>query len=111
MVLFFPLPPPRTAWHNKDTFSKPQADRLLEMGFQDEVNEIVKNCPKGRQTMLFSATMTDEVDDLVSLSLHEPVRLFIARNTEIASNLVQEFVRIRQTREVDRDAFLLGVLL
>lgn len=44
----------------------------------------------------------------MGLSLHEPVRLFVDKNTETAANLVQEFVRIRQTREQDRDAFLLG---
>lgn len=38
-----------------------EADRMLEIGFNDELEEIVKMCPKGRQTMLFSATMTDTV--------------------------------------------------
>jgi ABC-type Na+ transport system ATPase subunit NatA len=38
-----------------------EADRLLEMGFIDEVREVVRACPKGRQTMLFSATLTDQV--------------------------------------------------
>jgi hypothetical protein len=35
-----------------------EADRLLEMGFEAEVSEVVRLCPIGRQTMLFSATMT-----------------------------------------------------
>eukprot|EP00123_Amoebidium_parasiticum_P017680 comp23942_c6_seq1/m.42330 comp23942_c6_seq1/g.42330 ORF comp23942_c6_seq1/g.42330 comp23942_c6_seq1/m.42330 type:complete len:839 (-) comp23942_c6_seq1:320-2836(-) len=87
-----------------------EADRLLELGFKDEIEEVVKACPKGRQTMLFSATMTDEVDDLVSLSLHEPVRLFVDRNTVTASNLIQEFIRIRPNRERDRDAILLALV-
>jgi len=39
-----------------------EADRMLEEGFAAELNEIIKNCPKGRQTMLFSATMTDNVN-------------------------------------------------
>ena len=51
-----------------------EADRLLEMGFQEEIREIVKMCPKKRQTMLFSATMTEEVKKLASLSLRDPVR-------------------------------------
>ncbi len=38
-----------------------EADRLLEMGFIDEVREIVRACPKSRQTMLFSATLSDQV--------------------------------------------------
>ena len=51
-----------------------EADRMLEQGFSDELTEIVKACPKSRQTMLFSATMTDSVDELVRLSLNRPVR-------------------------------------
>jgi ATP-dependent RNA helicase DDX27 len=38
-----------------------EADRMLEDGFEEELKEILKMCPKGRQTMLFSATMTDDV--------------------------------------------------
>lgn len=48
-----------------------KADRLLELGFQDEVAELVKACPKGRQTLLFSATMNTKVDDLASLALNK----------------------------------------
>jgi len=38
---------------------------MLEEGFAAELNEIIKNCPKGRQTMLFSATMTDNVNIII----------------------------------------------
>lgn len=38
-----------------------EADRLLDMGFTEEVEEIVKQVPKGIHNMLFSATMTEEV--------------------------------------------------
>lgn len=38
-----------------------EADRLLEMGFAEEIGEIVKLAPTQRQTLLFSATMTDQV--------------------------------------------------
>lgn len=52
-----------------------QADRLLELGFQEEVAELVKSCPVGRQTLLFSATMNTKVDDLASLALNKVRRL------------------------------------
>jgi ATP-dependent RNA helicase DDX27 len=38
-----------------------EADRMLEEHFEDQLNEIIRLCPRGRQSMLFSATMTDEV--------------------------------------------------
>lgn len=72
-----------------------EADRMLEEGFAAELNEIIQSTPKGRQTMLFSATMTDDVDELVRLSLKRPVRLFVDPKRTTASNLVQEFVRVR----------------
>ncbi|GAU27184.1 hypothetical protein TSUD_107750 [Trifolium subterraneum] len=52
-----------------------EADRLLQLGFSAEIQELVRLCPKKRQTMLFSATMTEEVNDLVKLSLSKPLRL------------------------------------
>lgn len=72
-----------------------EADRMLEAGFTDELEEIVKNCPRGRQTMLFSATMTDSVDELVKLSLDRPIRVFVDPKRNTAQGLTQEFVRIR----------------
>ncbi|CAO3651194.1 unnamed protein product [Cunninghamella echinulata] len=86
-----------------------EADRMLEDGFADELGEIIKSCPKSRQTMLFSATMTDNVDQLVRMSLKNPVRLFVDKSNQAASRLIQEFVRIRANREADRSAILLAL--
>ena len=85
-----------------------EADRMLEEGFREALTEIVRNCPRGRQTMLFSASMTDEVNELVRLSLNHPVRLFVDKSTDLASNLVQEFIRIRKQHEQDREAVIVG---
>ncbi|KAF9931629.1 nucleolar DEAD-box protein required for synthesis of 60S ribosomal subunit [Linnemannia zychae] len=86
-----------------------EADRMLEDGFTAELTEIVKACPQNRQTMLFSATMTDNVDELIRMSLNRPVRLQIDSTNATAARLVQEFVRIRQHREEDRPAILLAL--
>lgn len=86
-----------------------EADRMLEDGFADELDEIIKYCPKQHQTILFSATMTDNVDDLVRLSLKKPIRLFVDSNTAIARKLDQEFVRIREDREEDRFPIILSL--
>ena len=53
------------------------ADRMLSDGFADELKEIISACPTARQTMLFSASMTNDVDALVRMSLHRPVWLFV----------------------------------
>jgi ATP-dependent RNA helicase DDX27 len=83
-----------------------EADRMLSDGFSDELTEIVKSCPSSRQTMLFSATMTDSVDELVKMSLQKPVRLFVDPQKATARRLVQEFVRVRHGKESERPALL-----
>lgn len=50
-----------------------EADRCLDMGFQDTMNAIIENLPPDRQTLLFSATQTRSVKDLARLSLRDPV--------------------------------------
>ncbi|KAF5374766.1 hypothetical protein D9758_000276 [Tetrapyrgos nigripes] len=79
-----------------------EADRMLSDGFADELKEIVKACPKSRQTMLFSATMTDSVDELIN----KPVRLFVDPKRSTSKSLVQEFVRVRAGKEAERSALL-----
>merc|ERR1712216_411347 len=74
-----------------------EADRLLELGFQDEVHELVSYCPRGRQTLLFSATMTENVEELVKLSMNRPVRSASNPLGDMASRLQQEFIRVRQS--------------
>ena len=75
-----------------------EADRLLGMGFTEEVTELVNYCPRqkgSRQTMLFSATMTAGVEELIKLSLHRPIRVAVNTVGNVADHLIQEFVRIR----------------
>ncbi|CAE6405767.1 unnamed protein product [Rhizoctonia solani] len=86
-----------------------EADRMLSDGFADELKEIVQSCPTGRQTMLFSATMTDDVETLIRLSLRHPVRLFVDPSKQTARGLVQEFVRVRAGKEAERPALLVAL--
>ncbi|KAJ2806958.1 nucleolar DEAD-box protein required for synthesis of 60S ribosomal subunit, partial [Coemansia furcata] len=83
-----------------------EADRMLDDGFEDELTEIIKACPQKRQTMLFSATMTDNVDKLIRLSLQKPVRVQIDPPKSAARGLTQEFVRVRTNKDEDRTALL-----
>ncbi|KAK0666194.1 P-loop containing nucleoside triphosphate hydrolase protein [Cercophora samala] len=83
-----------------------EADRMLEDGFADELNEILTTLPKSRQTMLFSATMTSSVDRLIRAGLNKPVRIQVDAQKKTASNLRQEFVRLRPGREKKRMGYL-----
>jgi len=55
-----------------------EADRMLDMGFQDDINKIIKTMPAKRQNLLFSATMPPKIRQLARLILHEPVEINIA---------------------------------
>ncbi|XP_060522017.1 probable ATP-dependent RNA helicase DDX27 [Cylas formicarius] len=87
-----------------------EADRMLDEFFAEQMKEIIKQCSTKRQTMLFSATMTSEVENLASLSLVEPVKIFVDDNKSVAFNLRQEFIRIRENKEDDREAILCALV-
>ncbi|CAG7940685.1 unnamed protein product [Penicillium nalgiovense] len=84
-----------------------EADRMLEDGFADELNEILTTIPKSRQTMLFSATMTDSIDKLIRVGMNRPMRLMVDAKKNTVSTLVQEFVRLRPGREDKRLGYLM----
>lgn len=58
-----------------------EADRILEIGFEEEMNAILNLLPKTRQTCLFSATQTAKVADLARLSLKKPVLVQVRART------------------------------
>lgn len=84
-----------------------EADRMLEDGFADELNEILTTIPKSRQTMLFSATMTSSIDRLIGIGLNKPVRVMVDAKKQTVTTLTQEFLRLRPGREEKRLAYLL----
>jgi superfamily II DNA/RNA helicase len=55
-----------------------EADRMMDMGFIDDINRIITFLPKERQTLLFSATMPPAIRDLSKRILHDPVEITIA---------------------------------
>ncbi|CAH2261070.1 probable ATP-dependent RNA helicase pitchoune [Pararge aegeria] len=63
-----------------------EADRILEIGFEEEVKQIIKLLPKRRQTMLFSATQTKKTESLTALAVkHEPVYVGVDDHREQAT--------------------------
>ncbi|GAV08721.1 hypothetical protein RvY_18375 [Ramazzottius varieornatus] len=85
-----------------------EADRMLDEFFAEQMNEVIKMCAITRQTMLFSATLTEEVQKLASISLKDPVKLMVDESGSTALALRQEFVRVRE--EDSREALLLSLL-
>ncbi|XWS74766.1 hypothetical protein CRYUN_Cryun01aG0025700 [Craigia yunnanensis] len=63
-----------------------EADRLLDMGFQKQINYIISRLPKLRRTGLFSATQTEAVEELSKAGLRNPVRVEVRAETKSLNN-------------------------
>lgn len=61
-----------------------EADRMLDMGFYDDIMQIVKQLPKERQTLMFSATMPPKIQQMAKAILNDPaeVKIAVSRPTE-----------------------------
>merc|ERR1712039_470123 len=81
-------------YHNLVNLTIDEADRILEVGFEEEMNLIIKLLPKKRQTALFSATQTRKVADLARLSLSKPVFVEVKSTDNVATvkGLTQGYV-------------------
>lgn len=59
------------SWARPKVLVLDEADRILDLGFRDQLNSVLEYLPPSRQTMLFSATQTKSVKDLARLSLRK----------------------------------------
>jgi|AntRauTorckE6833_2_1112554.scaffolds.fasta_scaffold27621_1 superfamily II DNA/RNA helicase len=70
-----------------------EADRMLDMGFIGDMRHIVKGMPEKRQTLFFSATLSSEIERLISEFLTAPVRISVTTG-ETAKNVNQDVVKV-----------------
>ena len=67
-----------------------EADKVLNMGFKEEVDQILEKLPKKRQNILFSATSEESVEGLINEMLHEPVRITAEPDT-VSPDLIEQY--------------------
>lgn len=84
-----------------------EADRLLTMDFEKELDKVITALPRQRCTMLFSATMTSKVNKLQRASLTDPVRVQVSEKYSTVDTLVQHYVFIP---EKYKDVYLVYLL-
>jgi ATP-dependent RNA helicase DeaD len=84
-----------------------EADRMLDIGFRPDIERILRQCPRQRQTLLLSATMPPPVERLAQRYMQDPVRVDLSQDS-VATDLVEQFYC---TVDADRKFGLLVRLL
>ena len=79
-----------------------EADRMLDMGFIDDIEKICSRLPARRQTMLFSATMDAQIERLTKKFLRDPVHVQVSRAASTADTIDQKLVKVGSKPEDKR---------
>ncbi|MFB9213819.1 DEAD/DEAH box helicase [Vibrio sinaloensis] len=84
-----------------------EADRMLDMGFIDDINKILDRLPTDIQHLLFSATLSNKVRDLAKTAVHDPFEISIAANQASKKNIEQWLITV----DKDKKSALLSHLI
>eukprot|EP00243_Klebsormidium_subtile_P009001 TRINITY_DN4392_c0_g1_i2.p1 TRINITY_DN4392_c0_g1~~TRINITY_DN4392_c0_g1_i2.p1 ORF type:complete len:550 (+),score=143.71 TRINITY_DN4392_c0_g1_i2:141-1790(+) len=78
-----------------------EADRMLDMGFEPQIREVMMGLPKRHQTLLFSATMPTEIEVLAQEYLDKPVRVKVGTVSSPTANVTQSLEKIPEPQKLE----------
>jgi len=94
-----------------------EADEMLNMGFQEDIDEILSHTPEDKKVWLFSATMPAEVRAIASNYMHQPFELTVGRKNESAENIEHHYYVVHERdryaslkRTLDAEPELFGIV-
>lgn len=78
-----------------------EADELLNMGFEEQIHEILSHLPRQRQTCLFSATMQNKIEHIIMDEMNDPVRIDVAPEVDIHKKVDQIYYEVQEHKKLD----------
>ncbi len=76
-----------------------EVDRMMDMGFIDQVRQIIRTLPKDRVTLLFSATIPEEIQRLCRQYMNDPVNIEIHSDTRTVDTIAQKYYRVERNEK------------
>lgn len=90
-----------------EIFVLDEADRMLDMGFIHDVKKVIAKLPRRRQTLLFSATMPEEIEELADSLLHDPAVVKVDPVSSTVDRIDQKLYFVEKKQKIELLAYLL----
>jgi ATP-dependent RNA helicase RhlE len=84
-----------------------EADRMLDMGFIHDIRRIIKLCPKKRQTLLFSATFSQDIRQLAKTFLIDPVEVSVSAPNTTVDTVTQRLIVVEKSQKTEVLSYLI----
>ncbi|WP_417875581.1 DEAD/DEAH box helicase [Winogradskyella sediminis] len=84
-----------------ETFVLDEADLMLDMGFIDDIKKIERLCPENKQTLLFSATIPNKIEELAQTILKNPERIDVTPTKSVAKDVSQVLYYVPKRNKIE----------